>query len=42
MVFVSLDKLLPTAIATGKHPAAMYGTVAGMAVMAASLLILPG
>ena len=42
MVFVSLDKLLPTAIATGKHHAAMYGTVAGMAVMAASLLILPG
>lgn len=27
MVFVSLDKLLPTAIATGRHHAAMYGVI---------------
>ena len=42
MVFVSLDKLLPTAIQTGRHHAAVYGLVAGMAVMAVSLLVLPG
>lgn len=40
MVFVSLDKLLPTAVATGEHHSAMYGMVAGMAVMAASLMLL--
>lgn len=40
MVFVSLDKLLPTAIATGRHHTAIYGVVAGMAVMAVSLLLL--
>lgn len=39
MVFVSLDKLLPTAIETGRHHTAIYGMVAGMAVMALSLLI---
>ena len=42
MVYVSLDKLLPTAIQTGKHHTAVYGLIAGMAVMAVSLLILPG
>lgn len=42
MVFVSLDKLLPTAIETGRHHTAIYGMVGGMAVMAASLLMLPG
>ena len=41
MVFVSLDKLLPTAIETGRHHVALYGMVVGMAVMAASLLLLP-
>ena len=40
MVFVSLDKLLPTAIATGRHHAAVYGVVGGMAVMAVSLVLL--
>lgn len=40
MVFVSLDKLLPTAVATGRHHTAVYGMVAGMALMALSLLIL--
>lgn len=42
MVFVSLDKLLPTAIQTGKHHTAIYGMIIGMIVMAFSLLILPG
>lgn len=40
MVFVSLDKLLPTAISTGRHHSAIYGVVAGMAVMAVSLVLL--
>lgn len=40
MVFVSLDELLPTAEATGEHHHAMYGMVAGMAIMAVSLLVL--
>lgn len=41
MVFVSMDKLLPTAMKTGRHHTAIYGLIAGMAVMAVSLLILP-
>ena len=40
MVFVSLDKLVPTAVATGRHHTAVYGLFAGMALMALSLLIL--
>lgn len=40
MVFVSLDNLLPTAIATGRHHSAIYGVIAGMAVMAVSLVLL--
>ncbi|WBT09681.1 zinc transporter ZupT [Corynebacterium sp. SCR221107] len=40
MVFISLDELLPTAVKTGRHHTAIYGLVAGMAVMAISLLIL--
>ncbi|MGI0542669.1 zinc transporter ZupT [Corynebacterium aquatimens] len=40
MVFVSVDKLLPTAIQTGRHHAAVYGLVGGMAIMALSLLLL--
>ena len=40
MVFVSLDNLLPTAIATGRHHSAVYGVVGGMAVMAVSLVLL--
>jgi ZIP family zinc transporter len=39
MVFISLDELLPTAREYGKHHLAMYGLVAGMAVMAVSLLL---
>ena len=40
MVFVSLDKLLPTAISTDRHHAAVYGVIGGMAVMAVSLVLL--
>ncbi|WKD60842.1 Zinc transporter ZupT [Corynebacterium ciconiae DSM 44920] len=40
MVFISLDELLPTAQATGRHHAAIYGLVAGMAVMAISLALM--
>lgn len=41
MVFVSVDKLLPTAIQAGHHHVMIYGLVAGMAVMAVSLLLMP-
>lgn len=40
MVFISLDELLPAAREYGHYHLAAYGLVAGMAVMAASLLIL--
>ncbi|MFH1378237.1 MAG: zinc transporter ZupT [Planctomycetota bacterium] len=39
MVFISLDELLPTARAYGKPHLAIYGLIAGMAVMALSLLL---
>lgn len=39
MVFISLDELLPTAVATGRHHGAIYGLIGGMAVMAVSLLL---
>lgn len=39
MVFISLDELLPTAREYGEHHLAIYGLVAGMAVMAVSLLM---
>jgi ZIP family zinc transporter len=39
MVFISLDELLPTAEKFGEHHLAIYGLVAGMAVMATSLLL---
>ncbi len=39
MVFISLDELLPTAEKYGKHHSAIYGLIAGMAVMAISLLL---
>ena len=39
MVFISLDELLPTAQKYGEHHLAIYGLVAGMVVMAVSLLI---
>lgn len=39
MVFISLDELLPAAQAYGEHHLAMYGLVAGMIVMAVSLIL---
>lgn len=39
MVFISLDELLPTAEKYGEHHIAIYGLIAGMAVMALSLLM---
>ena len=40
MVFISLDQLLPTAEKYGEHHLAIYGLVAGMVVMALSLLLM--
>lgn len=40
MVFISLDELLPAAEEYGQHHHAIYGLVAGMVVMAISLLML--
>lgn len=39
MVFISLDELLPAAREYGKHHLAIYGLIAGMAIMAVSLLL---
>ena len=39
MVFISLDQLLPTAEKHGEHHLCTYGLVAGMALMAVSLLL---
>jgi ZIP family zinc transporter len=39
MVFISIDELLPTAEEYGNHHHSIYGFVAGMAVMALSLLM---
>jgi ZIP family zinc transporter len=38
MVFISIDELLPTAREYGLHHHAVYGFIAGMAVMSLSLL----
>ncbi|MDN5688102.1 MAG: zinc transporter ZupT [Brachybacterium sp.] len=40
MVFVSLDELLPAAEETGEHHAVIYSLIAGMAIMALTLLVL--
>jgi ZIP family zinc transporter len=40
MVFISIDELLPAAKEYGKHHLSIYGLILGMAVMAASLLII--
>lgn len=40
MVFISLDELLPAAREWGEHHISIYGLVAGMIVMAVSLLLL--
>ncbi|MBU0528521.1 zinc transporter ZupT [bacterium] len=39
MVYISLDELLPTAEEFGEHHIAIYGLIAGMVVMALSLLM---
>ena len=39
MVFISLDELLPAAEEFGEHHLSIYGLIAGMAVMALSLLM---
>ncbi|WP_206680339.1 zinc transporter ZupT [Flaviflexus huanghaiensis] len=40
MIFISLDELLPSAEEFGQHHVAIYSMVAGMAVMALSLLLM--
>ncbi len=40
MVFISLDELLPAAREYGKHHLSIYGLVAGMGMMAVSLLLM--
>ncbi len=40
MVFISVDELLPSAHEFGDHHSAVYGVMAGMAIMGASLLLL--
>lgn len=39
MVFISLDELLPAAQEYGEHHSAIYGLIAGMAIMAVSLIL---
>jgi ZIP family zinc transporter len=39
MVFISLDELLPSAREYGEHHLSIYGLIAGMLVMAISLLM---
>lgn len=39
MVFISLDELLPAAQEFGEHHLSIYGLIAGMAIMAVSLLL---
>lgn len=39
MVFISLDQLLPTAQKYGYHHLSIYGVIAGMALMAVSLVL---
>ena len=39
MVYISLDELLPTAEEIGEHHVAIYGLIAGMMVMASSLIL---
>ncbi len=39
MVYISLDELLPTAEKHGEHHLAIYGLIAGMSIMATSLVL---
>lgn len=40
MVFISMDELLPAAREYGEHHVSIYGLIAGMAIMAFSLILL--
>jgi len=40
MIFISLDQLLPASEKYGEHHLSIYGLIAGMVVMAASLLLI--
>jgi len=40
MVFISIDELLPAAREYGEHHLSIYGMIAGMMVMAVSLLLM--
>jgi len=40
MVFISIDELLPAAREYGEHHISIYGLIAGMAIMAVSLILL--
>jgi ZIP family zinc transporter len=40
MIYISLDELLPTAEKYGRHHIAIAGVIAGMAIMAVSLLLM--
>ncbi|KAA6310431.1 Zinc transporter ZupT, partial [termite gut metagenome] len=40
MVFISMDELLPAAREYGEHHTSIYGLIAGMAIMAMSLILL--
>jgi ZIP family zinc transporter len=40
MVYISLDELLPTSRAYGKGHDSLFGLLAGMVIMAASLLLM--
>ena len=39
MVYISVDELLPSAREYGEHHLSIYGLVAGMAIMALSLIL---
>ncbi|MDF2879268.1 MAG: zinc/iron permease, partial [Clostridia bacterium] len=39
MVYISLDELLPTSEKYGEHHLSIYGLIAGMVVMAVSLIL---
>jgi len=42
MVYIAFDELLPLAEKYGKHHVVIYGLIAGMGVMALSLILLEG
>ncbi|NLK20296.1 MAG: zinc transporter ZupT, partial [Synergistaceae bacterium] len=39
MIFISVDQLLPAARKYGEHHVSIYGLIAGMMIMAVSLLL---